>query len=106
MAGQNREFEGKFLFLDDILHFWCVFEDICQFQGNFGGNSAFSGETLFGLGVCLMATHLISAPALALQASLAMSDSDTAALQCFTTEILTDKDRAGRRSRRRVVGRV
>ena len=30
MAGQNREFEGKFVFLGDILPFWWGFEDILE----------------------------------------------------------------------------
>ena len=46
-------------------------------------------------------TYLISAPVFALQASLAVSDSDTAALQYLITEILTAWETTGRRRRRR-----
>ena len=46
-------------------------------------------------------THFISAPEFALQASLAVSDSDTAALQCLMTEILAAWEMRGRRRRTR-----
>ena len=48
-------------------------------------------------------TYLISAPVFALQASLAVSDSDTAALQYLITEILTAWETTGRRRRRRML---
>ena len=46
-------------------------------------------------------THFISAPEFALQASLAVSDSDTAALQCLMTEILAAWEMRGKRRRLR-----